>query len=79
MTTHSQHNACIAARKIIRDRDPALFEKATVRGVWLTKGTPEHTLMLDLSALDAVASSFATGARVSKANQSRAERLLATL
>jgi hypothetical protein len=76
MTSHLHHDKCIAAGAVLRDRDPVLYAKATARGVPITCGTPEHDLLLDMDALNAMAASFATGDRVSARQQRRAARVI---
>jgi hypothetical protein len=75
--THELHDTCIALFGILKARDPELSARALARGVPLTQGTPEHSLMLDLNALDSVASCFATGDRPAKRDLQRVEKIIA--
>jgi len=74
--TREIHDRCNAAFKAIEARDPELSTRALARGVWLTPGTPEHDLLLDMTALSDVASSFATGLRPATAKVNRAMSLI---
>jgi hypothetical protein len=70
------HDRCIARFRAMKAADPALAAQALARGVPLTPGTPAHDLMLDLLALDAVASSFSTGLSARAPQMKRALALI---
>ena len=73
------HDRCIAARSILKARNPELFALVTARGVVSTAGSQGHKLMKKLRDLDRVASSFATGDPVRPALMQRVARILADL
>ena len=75
--TRELHDACIARHAALKNADPELTARATARGVWIAAGSPEQTLLHDLTALDDVAQSFATGVRPKAKNMRRALALLA--
>lgn len=77
MTTRKHHDLCLAAYKALITRDPELVAKATAPGVWLDEGSPELRMKRALDALAGVASTFATGQRLSRAIHRRAARLVA--
>lgn len=70
------HDRCIAQFRAVKAADPELAAQALARGVPLTPGTPAHEMMLDLLALDAVASSFSTGLKARAPQTKRAMALL---
>ena len=74
--THEQHDRLNAKFQELKARDPAMTEKAMVRGR-LPDGSPEEALSADLHALSEMASSFATGLSVRAAVRKRAMRLIA--
>jgi hypothetical protein len=75
--TRAMHDRCIAMFGTIKARDPELAAQALARGAGLTPGSPAQLLKQDLLALDAVASSFATGLRPRAAQVKRALALIA--
>ena len=74
--TRELHDTCIAIFRQIRASDPELAARALARGVPITIQSPEGQMRADLKALDAVASSFATGDRASKRDFQRVEQII---
>ena len=77
MITRELHDNCIALAASLKAADPALTAKALVRGAWIATGTPEHALLNDLLALDAVAVCFPTGSKTKVKDLRRVEAILA--
>jgi len=74
--TREIHDACIATRRALKAANPVLAEKAFTLGTFMPLGSDVSELRLDLDALDAVATAFATGLRPSSAQAARAKRIL---
>lgn len=77
--TPEMHDTCLAACRILKNADPALPARAMGRTHPPASGTPEHALMLDMMALDAVASGWAASMHVSERDMARAAAVLARL
>ena len=73
--TRPEHDAASDLFRRLATRDPGLTAQAQARGVWIVRGTPAHELMLDLAALNDVATAWAIADHCPPASFARFQRI----
>lgn len=77
--TREMHDICLAACRSLKAADPALDARAMDRAYPPAAGTPEHERMLDVLALNGVASGWAASTSVPECDMVRAAAVLVRL